>query len=204
MEGGRVRAVSWLFIAVMAGFLLTKLLGEDGHESQPGTAEEYLHRGEERAGKKDYNGAIADYNMALQLKPDYAEAYNDRGHAYYWKGSHDIAIADFTRAIELRPNYPNAFNNRGAAYMASGGSHELAMVDFDQAIRLKPDFRNAYVNRANSNLGYNWRQSLEDFHRAGVYPERTAALVGGVVLFLLGAGTFGVVRLRRRLAGPRA
>jgi len=198
-----VRVISWLFIAVMAGFLLPKLLGQDGGESQPGTAEEYLHRGEERAGKKDYNGAIADYNMALQLKPDYAEAYNDRGHAYYWKGSHDKAIADFTRAIELRPKYPNAFNNRGAAYMASGGSHELAMADFDQAIRLKPDFRNAYVNRANSNLGYNWRRSLDDFHRAGVYPERTAALVGGVVLFLLGAGTFGLVRRRRRLAGPR-
>src|SRR5262245_44866305 len=65
-DGGRVRAVSWLFIAVTAGFLLPKLLGQDGGESQPGTAEEYLHRGEERAGKKDYNGAIADYNVALQ------------------------------------------------------------------------------------------------------------------------------------------
>ena len=190
-------------IAVMAGFLLPRLPGQAGGESHPGTAEEYLRRGEDRAGKKDYDGAIADYNTALQLKPDYAEAYNDRGHAYYWKWSHDRAIADFTRAIELRPNYPNAFNNRGAAYLASGGSHELAMADFDQAIRLKPDFRNAYVNRANSNLAYNWRQSLDDFHRAGVYPERTVALVGGVVLFLLAACTFGLVRRRRRLAGRR-
>ena len=197
-----MRAVSWLSVAVMAGFLLPKLLGQAAGLPQPGTAEEYLHRGEDRAGKKDYDGAITDYNTALQLKPGYAEAYNDRGHAYYWKGYHDKAIADFTRAIELRPNYPNAFNNRGAAYMASGGSHELAIGDFDQAIRLKPDFRNAYVNRANSNLGYNWRQSLDDFHRAGVYPERTVALVGGVVLLLL-ACTLGLVRRRRRLAGLR-
>ena len=63
-------AVSWLSIAVIAGFLLPRLLGQDVGESDPRTAEEYLHRGEDRAGKKDYDDAIADYNTALQLKPD--------------------------------------------------------------------------------------------------------------------------------------
>src|SRR6185503_10577049 len=97
MDGGRVRAVSWLFIPVMAGLLLPKLLAQERGESQPGTAEEYLHRGEERAGKKDYERAIADYNMALQLNPDYAEAYNDPGFAYYLKGDFERAISDYTR-----------------------------------------------------------------------------------------------------------
>ena len=52
----------------MAGFPLPKLLGHGGGESQSGNAEEYLHRGEDRAGKKDYDGAIADYSRALQLR----------------------------------------------------------------------------------------------------------------------------------------
>ncbi|MBZ5618384.1 MAG: tetratricopeptide repeat protein [Acidobacteriia bacterium] len=185
----------------MTRILLSALrAGQENGAPPPTTAQEYLRRGEERAGAHDYDGAIADYNMALQLKSDYAEAYNDRGHAYYWKGDHPKAIADFTRAIQLRPAYPNAFNNRGAAYMASGHSRR-AVADFDQALKLKPDFRNAYVNRANA-LGFrHWRQSLNDFHRAGMHPERTAALAGGGMLLLAGAGAFALVRLRRRLAG---
>ena len=187
----------------MGTFLLAVLLAQAAL-GQPSTAEEYLQRGETRAGAHDYSGAIEDYNMALQLKRDYAEAFNDRGHSYYWKGPKDKAIADFTRAIELRQNYPNAFNNRGAAYFASGGKYELALADFNEAIRQKPDFRNAYVNRANLNLRYyNWRQSLEDFHHAGMYPERTAALVGGVTLLFAGAGAFWLVRLRRRRLAAR-
>ena len=161
--------------------------------------QEYLQRGEEHAGAHRWSEAFADYNRALQLNPEYAEAYNDRGHAYYWTGDYKNAIADFTRAIELRPNYPNAFNNRGAAYMA-GGDSKCRTKDFDQAIKLKPDFRNAYVNRANARWGCDLRGALDDFHRAGMYPERTAAKAGVGLLALISIGTFGLKSLRRRLA----
>ena len=53
----------------------------------PSVAEFYLRRGEDFSGVRDYDRAIADYNTAIQLKPDYAEAYNDRGFAYYLKGT---------------------------------------------------------------------------------------------------------------------
>ena len=189
-------AVSWLGIAVMAGFLLPKLLGQDGGESQRGTAEEYLHRGEDRAGKKDYDGAIADYNNALQLKPDYAEAYNDRGFAYYLKGDFERAISDYTRAIELRPSYPRAYNSRGVAYMQGGYGAAKSVPDFNRAIELKPDFRYAYINRANARLLAHPLLALQDFHRAGMHPERALAVVAGA--FLLFALTVALLVLRRR------
>lgn len=149
---------------------------------RPGTgAEFYLQRGENFAGLHEYDRAIADYNMAIQLKPDYAEAYNDRGFAYYLKGNGERAIADFTRAIELRPNYPKAFNSRGVVYMAGGYGTAKAVADFDRAIALKPDFRYAYVNRANARLLRHPWLALDDFHRAGMHPERTVAVLGGII-----------------------
>ena len=190
-----MRAVPWLFIAVMAGFPLPKLPGQGGGESQPGTAEEYLHRGEDRAGKKDYDGAIADYNMALQLKPDDEEAYNDRGFAYYLKGDFERAISDYTRAIELRPNYPKAYNSRGVAYMQGGYGAAKSVPDFDSAIKLKPDFRYAYINRANARLLAHPLLALQDFHRAGMHPERALAVV--VCIFLLFALAVTLLVLRR-------
>lgn len=169
-----------------------------------GAAQQYLKHGEERAGAHDYDGAIAAYERAMQLKPDYAEAYNDRGHAYYWKGDGARAIADFTRAIELRPVYPNAYNNRGAAYMASGNAAK-AILDFDRALALKPDFRNAYVNRANAHLRLRHvRQALGDFHRAGMHPERALVVAGGAILLMILAGAAVLARRKHRVAGKPA
>jgi lipoprotein NlpI len=192
------RTPSFILVITVTGLLLqVRGLGQEGTVS-PATAQDYLKRGERRAGRHNFDGAIGDYNQALRLKSGYAEAYNDRGHAYYWKGEYLKAIADFSRAIELRPAYPNAFNNRGAAYMASGGSRARAVADFDQALRLKPDFRNAYVNRANALGLRQWRRALNDFHRAGMHPERAVLAAGGASLLVIVAGCLTIRASRRR------
>jgi len=164
-------------------------------------AESYLKRGEAAAGAHEYDQAIAYYNEAIRLRPDYAEAYNDRGHAYHWKGSDgDQAIADFTRAIELRPNYPTAYNNRGVVYMA-GGQAAKGIPDFDRALELNPNFRNAYINRANARLRlFRVGAALDDFHRAGMYPERLIAIFG-VAVVLVGVGIIALRRRSTRTAG---
>src|SRR5262245_52849608 len=153
-------------------------------------------RGETLSGNQQCDRAIADYTTAIQLKPDYAEAYNDRGFAYYLKGDFERAIADFTRAIELRPNYPRAYNSRGVVYMTGGYGAAKSVPDFDRAIELQPDFRYAYINRANARLFSHPRLALQDFHRAGMHPERTAAGLAGVLL-LVATAAFVVVRRKR-------
>jgi tetratricopeptide (TPR) repeat protein len=165
--------------------------------SPPGSAagaEVYLKRGEDFTGVQQYDRAIADFTTAIQLQPDYAEAYNDRGFAYYLKGDVERAIADYTRAIDLRPDYPKAYNSRGVAYMAHGYGAAKSVPDFDRAIALKPDFRYAYINRANARLTSHPWLALQDFHRAGMYPERTVAILGGAVLIMI----VGIVWIRRK------
>jgi tetratricopeptide (TPR) repeat protein len=164
-------------------------LGPSPHASisaqSPGGPDFYLKRGEAASSAHEYDRAIADYTTAIELKPDYAEAYNDRGFAYYLKGDGEHAIADFTRAIELRPNYPKAYNSRGVAYMSHGYGAAKSVPDFDRAIELKPDFRYAYINRANARLASHPWLALQDFHRAGMYPERTVAKFGGAILVMI-------------------
>lgn len=163
-----------------------------------------MKRGEELSGAREYDRAIADYSDAIRLKPDYAEAYNNRGFAYYLKGDGARAIADYTRAIELRPDYPKAYNSRGVVYMSGGYGRDKAIADFDRAIALKPDFRYAYINRANARLFRHPWLALDDFHRAGMHPERTIAMLGGAPLLVLAA--FVMVRrgLRARAANSSA
>ncbi len=114
--------------------------GAAGDAYQSGNA--YLDRGA-------YDRAIADYDKAIQLKPDYAEAYSSRGAAYYYKGDYDRAIANYDQAIQLKPDYAEAYSNRGAAYRGQG-NYDRALADYDKAIQLKPDYAKAYANRGDA------------------------------------------------------
>lgn len=109
-------------------------------EKEPQTAEEYVNRGIARSKKGDLDGAIADYDKAIALKPDYAYAYNNRGNARGKKGDDDGAIADFTKAISLIPNFGAAYANRGLAELSKGLEAE-AEQDFKKAIELSASLK---------------------------------------------------------------
>ncbi|MFM8294241.1 MAG: tetratricopeptide repeat protein [Microcystaceae cyanobacterium] len=49
----------------------------------------------------DHQGAIADYNQTLILKPDYADTYYNRGLVYQKLGDNQNAINDFRQAAKL-------------------------------------------------------------------------------------------------------
>ena len=111
-----------------------------------GNAEYYLRKGNEALQRGDAEGAIADFDRVLELKPDFAEAYNTRGNAKSDLDEHSGAMADYARTIELKPDYAEAYYNRGNA-KANLGDYSGAMADYDQAIELKPDLAVAYNNR---------------------------------------------------------
>ena len=108
----------------------------------PRDADCYINRGEARDVIGDAEGALADYNIAIRLKPKDANAWNNRGSLCYKQQHFAEAIADFDRA--LAPYYLDLLVSRGAAYDTLG-EHERAWADFLLA----------RVNRAvyNMNLG---------------------------------------------------
>jgi len=53
--------------------------------------------------KGDLDGALADYNKAMELKPGLAEAYYDRGLLKRAKNDLDGELADYDKAIDSNP-----------------------------------------------------------------------------------------------------
>lgn len=97
----------------------------------------------------DFEGAIADFTRALQLKPDRDKAalvHYNRGSAKEANGDDNGAIEDYTKAIELNSQDTDVYNNRGYAKRRIGDL-DGAIADFDKVIELKPDEQVAYVNR---------------------------------------------------------
>ncbi|MGE4597046.1 MAG: tetratricopeptide repeat protein [Methylophilaceae bacterium] len=77
--------------------------------AQTNTAETYNKSAEEKYDLKDYSGAIADYNKAIEINPNHADAYYNRGIAKDNLEDYYGAIADYTKAIEIDPNDAEAY-----------------------------------------------------------------------------------------------
>ncbi len=112
-------------------------------------AEDYIERGITKRLKDDLDGALADFNKAVELYLESAVAYNNLGNVKANKDNLDGALADFDKAIMLNPAYAVAYYNRGIT-KNNRGDLEGALADYDKSIKLNTDYVVAYINRGNA------------------------------------------------------
>lgn len=111
----------------------------------------YMNRGYAHRLRGDYDLAIADFTIAIELKPDYEFAYGNRANVYLKKGNLELALADINKAIQLKPDIAAAYNDRGLTHRRMG-NQDLALADFDTAIKLYGGSPEAYLSYFNRGL----------------------------------------------------
>lgn len=106
----------------------------------------YVESGNKKLEQGDLDGALADYNMAIDLKSHLSAAFVGRGNVENDRGDKDAALADYTRAIESQPDNAIAYFNRGNLKHFMGDD-DGASMDLNKSIQLKPDYLFARMNR---------------------------------------------------------
>ncbi len=122
-------------------------------------AKSYYGLGKEKLDAKNYAGAVADFDKAIELNPRYARAYYERGRAQAYLGDYDSAIDSCTRAIRVDPKDADPYYTRGSI-KAQLGEYTEATVDLNKAIELDPEHVDAYSNRGAIKLSFGESESL--------------------------------------------
>jgi tetratricopeptide (TPR) repeat protein len=131
------------------------------------TVDDYLVSARQKNEKKDYQGALADYNQSITLKPDLAEAYSNRGLLKKKLNDYRGALADYNQSITLKPDLALAYINRGFLKYEKLNDYQGALADYNQSIALEPDFAVAYNNRGNLKKKLNdVKGALADFNQS--------------------------------------
>ena len=106
--------------------------------------------------------AIADYDKAIELKPNYVQAYENRSKAFNALGNYEKATADRQRAEHLKWSNENADKVIDKALaLDKRGDFKGALKLLNEAVKLYPDNQFVLVNRGNI---YNDR--LRDYEKA--------------------------------------
>jgi tetratricopeptide (TPR) repeat protein len=133
---------------------------------------------------EEYEQAIANYDQAIQIKPDFYQAWTNRGNALSDLGEKEEAIANYQQAIQIKSDFHDAWNNRGVA-LAELREYEQAIANYQQAIQIKSDFHDAWHNRgvALFRLG-EYEQAIASFDQAiQIKPDLHASWINrGIVL----------------------
>jgi tetratricopeptide (TPR) repeat protein len=110
---------------------------DEGQQAPAILSTAHNNRGVAYKVKGEYDLALKDYDLAIELNPNAASHFNNRGVLYRLKHDYDRAIADYDEAIWLKSDYIAAFYNRALAYVDKG-DYGRALADFGVVLQFNP------------------------------------------------------------------
>ena len=125
--------------------VLQEALARHNIAKNPGDFEAHYNLAAMLQRRGDVEGALRQYNSALQVRPGDAVANNGMGSALLSAGKPDEAIIHLVAALKTRPDYFDAHYNLGHAF-ASQGNFGAAVDEFMAAVQVNPEDADAEAN----------------------------------------------------------
>ena len=116
-------------------------------QSSPGSADEYVDRGNLFLNAAKYDEAIADFTQALTLDSKNLAALADRGLSHVWKRQFDLAETDLAAAERLDPRNATVLRARGLL-AESKGDCEAAVDEYTKSLQVESSSSFALGHRA--------------------------------------------------------
>jgi len=109
--------------------------------------------------EKQYAAALAEFEKAVQAKPDFAEAHNNLAYCLRQQGpaKYSEALSHYNKAIKLNPNLAEAYEYRGVLFVKMNRKND-AEKDLAKLNQLNPKLASkldyALKNKGQEKDGY--------------------------------------------------
>lgn len=159
-------------------------------------------RGDAQARAGNWQGAVAEYDRSLRIRPGFAAALSARGVAHLKIGDRVRAYADLQAACQAAPGFADAHASLGT-FWVMGENAEGAAPAYRRAFALDPRFGLALNGLGCAEFGYgtNDLATLELFRAAGASCPLIGRLAAGNAYAVL---QVTANRLQRQLVDGRA
>ena len=131
--------IKYLTIIVFLSFALTVSAQSD---------EKAIRKGNRNYNSGNYEQAIANYQKALEIRPNNAKAQFNLGDVYYAKQSYDTAYKEFQKVLEMSPDAKlksDAVYNMGNCLLAQNKYYDAFNI-YKVSLKLNPENENALYN----------------------------------------------------------
>jgi tetratricopeptide (TPR) repeat protein len=116
--------------------------------------EAHYNLGYVQSQKKDWTGAEASFQKALELRPEYGEASVALAKVYQDSGQPDKAMAQMSKAAEANTGDAKVQFNLGIFHLNAGKSEE-ASAAFQKALTIDPNMAEAHFHLGTLAVGQN-------------------------------------------------
>lgn len=126
----------------------------------------YYGQGKQKYYDGDAEGAIKNFNKAIELTPDDAEIYKFRAKSKVKLKDYQAAIEDYNQVIKLNPDDASAYKERAEAKRKLS-NHASAIDDYNQALKLNP--KDAFTYRVSADAkrkSGDYAGAIEDYNQA--------------------------------------
>ncbi|MGR3273555.1 DnaJ domain-containing protein [Acaryochloris marina NIES-2412] len=128
-------------------------------------AQQYFMQGVQKANRRNYATAIADFTQAIHLDKSYLEAYMGRCQARFALGHNREVLQDCDHILSIQPQSAQAFFFRGRSCYRLGHL-DLSIESYSQAIALEKDYAQAFYHRGIAHIKVKERLAIRDLQAA--------------------------------------
>ncbi|MEM9542347.1 MAG: tetratricopeptide repeat protein [Cyanobacteria bacterium P01_E01_bin.42] len=106
----------------------------------------FYHKGRNFAQLKKYDRAIAEYDRAIEVKPDYYEAWRDKTYLLHHLERYEEALVGYDRLQSLQPDAVSTWQYRGLILIQLQ-RHEEALEFYDLLLASYPQHQEAWYHK---------------------------------------------------------